>query len=166
MEDVSKATGEFAESVAIVTVKKGETLNAMTAAWTIPVSHQPALVVVHIAPQRYSHDLVVEAKEFGLSILADDQMELAQHAGTESGRKADKFASGLLKQKPSKMIGAPVLEGCAATIECKLEKAVAMGDHTIFVGRVVAMETNPKKKPLILHRGVYYKIGESAGRYY
>jgi flavin reductase (DIM6/NTAB) family NADH-FMN oxidoreductase RutF len=166
MDDLSKVTGFFAESVAVLTVKSGDATNAMTAAWTIPVSQRPALVVVHVAPQRYSHDLVVEAKEFGLSILADDQTDLAQHAGTVSGRKADKFASGLLKPKPSKVISTPVLEGCAATIECKLEKAISMGDHTIFVGRVVAFESDPAKKPLVLHRGGYYRLGESAGRYY
>ncbi len=166
MEEVTKATSEFAESVAVVTVKQGDKLNAMTAAWTVPVSHRPALVVVHIAPQRLTHDMIVETKEFGLSILADDQMELSQHAGTVSGRKVDKFASGLLKSKPPKVIETPLLEGCAATLECRLEKAISMGDHTIFVGRVVALERDPNKKPLILHRGIYYRLGESVGRYY
>lgn len=166
MEDVSKVTSEFAEAVAIVTVKQDDKTNAMTAAWTIPVSHRPALVVVHIAPQRYTHNMIMETKEFGLSILADDQMEISQHAGTVSGKKVDKLADGILKPRPSKVISAPVLEGCAATMECKLEKAISMGDHTIFVGRVVAMERDPDKKPLVLHRGVYYKLGESVGKYY
>jgi len=166
MDDVTKATGVFAESVAVVTVKKGDTLNAMTAAWAVPVSHQPTLVVIHVAPQRYSHDLVMEAKEFGLSILADDQTDVSQHAGTVSGRRVDKFASGLLRQKAPKIIATPVLEGCAATMECKLEKAISMGDHTIFVGRVVALEVDPNKRPLVLHKGVYYKLGDSVGRYY
>jgi flavin reductase (DIM6/NTAB) family NADH-FMN oxidoreductase RutF len=166
MEDVSKVTSEFSESVTVVTVKKGDKVNAMTAAWAIPVSHRPALVVVHIAPQRYTHDLIMEAKEFGLSVLAEDQMDISQHAGTTSGRKIDKFEKGIMKQKPSKTIETPVLEGCAATMECKLEKAMVMGDHTIFVGRVVAMERDLSKKPLVLHRGVYYKIGESVGKYY
>jgi flavin reductase (DIM6/NTAB) family NADH-FMN oxidoreductase RutF len=166
MDDVSKATSEFAESVSVVTVKTDGKINAMTAAWAIPVSHRPALVVVHIAPQRYTHDLIMEAKEFGLSILAEDQMEASQHAGTVSGRKVDKFAGDVLKAKPSKVIDTPVLEGCAATMECKLEKAIVMGDHTIFVGRVVAMEQDPEKKPLIIHRGIYYRFGESVGKYY
>ncbi len=166
MEDMSKATSEFAESVAVVTVKKDDKINAMTAAWAVPVSHRPALVVVHIAPQRFTHDIIMETKEFGLSILAEDQMEVSQYAGTLSGRKVDKFEGDVLKAKPSRVIGTPVLEGCAATMECKLEKAIAMGDHTIFVGRVVSMEKDPEKKPLLLHRGVYYKLGDSVGKYY
>jgi len=166
MDDVSKVTGEFAEAVTIVTVKQGEKVNAMTAAWAVPVSHRPTLVVVHIAPQRFTHDFIMESKEFGLSVLAEGQMEISQHAGTASGRKLDKFASGLLRAKASKVIRAPVLEGCAATMECKLEKAISMGDHTIFVGRVVAMERDATKKPLVLHRGTYYKLGDSVGKYY
>ena len=166
MEDVSKVTGEFAESVTVVTVKKDDKVNAMTAAWAIPVSHRPALVVVHIAPQRYTHGLIMDTKEFGLSILADDQMDISQHAGTVSGRRVDKFAERILRQKPSRVIATPVLDGCAATMECKLEKAIVMGDHTIFVGRVVAMDTDPNKKPLLLHKGTYYKLGEVVGKYY
>jgi len=166
MDDVSKVTGEFAESVTIVTVKQGDRLNAMTAAWAIPVSHRPALVVVHVAPQRHTHDLVMEAKEFGLSILAEDQMDLSQHAGTVSGSTVDKFADGKLKTKQPTVISTPLIEGCAATIECKLEKAIAMGDHTIFVGRVVALERDPERRPLLLHRGIYYSLGDVIGKYY
>ena len=166
MEDVTKFTSEFAESVTVITVEKDGRPNAMTAAWAVPVSHRPPLVVVHIAPQRYTHDIIMDTKEFGLCILADDQMDISQHAGTSSGRKVDKFSLNAMKRKPSRVIGAPVLDGCAVTMECKLEKAISMGDHTIFVGRVVAIERDPGKKPLILHRGAYYRLGESVGKYY
>jgi flavin reductase (DIM6/NTAB) family NADH-FMN oxidoreductase RutF len=166
MEGVTKFTGEFAESVTIVTVSKDGKPNAMTAAWCVPVSHRPPLVVVHIAPQRYTHDIIMDTKEFGLCVLADDQMEVSQHAGTVSGRKLDKFQGETLKPKASHKIKAPVLAGCAMTMECKLEKAISMGDHTIFVGRVVALERDPKKRPLVLHRGTYYRLGESTGKYY
>jgi flavin reductase (DIM6/NTAB) family NADH-FMN oxidoreductase RutF len=166
MEDVTRFTGEFAESVTVVTTLKDGKPNAMTAAWAVPVSHRPPLVVVNIAPQRYTHDIIMETKEFGLCILADDQMEVSQHAGTVSGRKVDKFHEGVVRSKASSVIEAPVLQGCAVTMECKLEKAISMGDHTIFVGRVVALERDPDKKPLVLHRGAYYKLGESVGRYY
>ena len=166
MEDVTKFTGEFAESVTVVTVVREGKANAMTAAWVVPVSHRPPLVVVHIAPQRHTHDIIMETKEFGLSVLAEDQMEVSQHAGTVSGRKVDKFQGDILKQKVPSIIEAPLLAGCAMTMECKLEKAISMGDHTIFVGRVVAMERDSAKKPLVLHRGTYYRLGESTGKYY
>jgi flavin reductase (DIM6/NTAB) family NADH-FMN oxidoreductase RutF len=166
MEDVTKFTSEFAESVTVVTVSKDGKPNAMTAAWAVPVSHRPPLVVVHIAPQRYTHDIIMETKEFGLCVLAEDQMESSQHAGTVSGRKVDKFGGDTLKVRASTVIEAPVLEGCAMTMECRLEKAISMGDHTIFVGRVVAMQRDMEKKPLLLHRGAYYKLGESVGKYY
>jgi flavin reductase (DIM6/NTAB) family NADH-FMN oxidoreductase RutF len=166
MAEVTGMTSEFSESVAVVTVRAGDKINAMTAAWAIPVSQRPALVVVHIAPQRYTHDLIMETGEFGLSILADDQVEVSQHAGTVSGRKVDKFESGIMKQKTPKKTSTPLIEGAAATMECKLEKAIAMGDHTIFVGRVVALEKDEGKKPLVLHRGTYYKLTDSVGKYY
>ena len=166
MKDFTKFTSEFAEPVTVVTTMKDGKPNAMTAAWVVPVSHRPPLVVVHIAPQRYTHDIIMETKEFGLCVLADDQVAVSQHAGTVSGRKVNKFDGPTLEPKPSSVIDAPVLAGCAATMECKLEKAISMGDHTIFVGRVVAMETDSDKRPLLLHKGLYYGLGESVGKYY
>ena len=137
MEDVTKFTGEFAESVTVVTVEKDGKPNAMTAAWAVPVSHRPPLVVVHIAPQRYTHDIIMETKEFGLCILADDQMDISQHAGTVSGKKADKFGGELMKRRPSKAIGAPVLDGCAVTMECKLVNTLELGTHSMFIGEIM-----------------------------
>ena len=166
MEDLTKFTSEFAEPVTVITTLKNGRPNAMTAAWVVPVSHRPPLVVVHIAPQRYTHDVIMETKEFGLCVLADDQVDVSQHAGTVSGRKVDKFEQPILEAKPPSVINAPLLAGCAATMECKLEKAISMGDHTIFVGRVVAMATDPDKRPLLLHKGHYYGLGGSVGKYY
>lgn len=152
---------QFAEGVAMVTAKFVRKENAMPASWTVPVSFKPKLVSISIAPERYTHDLVKDSGKFGLCLLAEDQKELAEYAGSCSGRDADKF------EKIPKFYGKleiPLVEGAAACLECKVVDAAEEGDHTVFTGEVVNLFAT-KKKPLVLFRGDYYELGKRLGSY-
>jgi len=43
---------------------------------------------------------------------------------------------------PARKVQAPIIKECAAHLECKLQKKVTAGDHTVFIGRVVASYVN------------------------
>lgn len=78
-------------SVAIITTKSGEKINGMTAAWVAQASFEPPLVVVSIAPERYTHQLIDESSVFAVNILSEGQVELGRNFGSKSGRDTDKF---------------------------------------------------------------------------
>lgn len=158
-------SNQFCLPVAIVSVAVGEKVNIMTAAWVGPLSHKPPIVYVSIAPKRYTHDLILEAREFSLNILADDQRELSTVAGTISGRKEDKLEQSIFKQEPGIKIKAPRLKGVRAVMECKLINHFNAGDHTVFVGEVVNFVHNEDKSPLILFNLKYHKLGEYLADY-
>lgn len=52
-----------------------------------------------------------------------------------SGRESDK--SAIFKYIPAKKVKAPVIQDCLGTIECTLNRAVEVGDHSVFFGNVV-----------------------------
>lgn len=115
----------------------------------------PQLVVM-VRPQRFTHDRIVEAREFTVSVPLPGSMEKElTFAGTKSGRDVDKFKGFGLTAVPGLKVAAPVVEECALHFECvvkhslKLEKsgmfpAVAAevypkdDFHTLFFGEVVA----------------------------
>ncbi len=74
--------------VYVVTTRVGDKVNGMTAAWVSQVSLKPLLVMVSIAPARYSHTLIQESGVFAINVLASDQAELAKRFGFKSGRKS------------------------------------------------------------------------------
>ncbi len=155
-------SSQFAECVAMITAKHGEKENAMPASWAVPVSFSPKLVAVNISPERFTHDMVKESGRFGVCLLAEDQAELSKYAGSCSGRDTDKF-----ENIPSFRgdAGLPLVEGAAACMECRVADAVKEGDHTVFTGQVLNLYTDESKKPLLLFRGEYRKLGEFLGEH-
>jgi flavin reductase (DIM6/NTAB) family NADH-FMN oxidoreductase RutF len=140
--------------VYIVTTRLGDKVNGMTAAWVSQVSLSPLLVMVSIAPPRYSHTLIKESGIFAINVLTGEQVELAKRFGYKSGRKIDKFA-GLDYLTASS--GAPVLPQAYAFLDLKLVHTFTAGDHTLFVGEVMeAKILHPQRQPLIFKKSDFF----------
>jgi flavin reductase (DIM6/NTAB) family NADH-FMN oxidoreductase RutF len=132
----------------------GEKVNCTTAAWVSQVSLKPLLVMVSIAPARYSHTLIKESGIFAINVLTKEQAELAKRFGFKSGRKVDKFAG--IDWVPS-LSGAPVLPQAYAYLDLKLAHTYAAGDHTLFVGEVVeAKILHPQSNPLVFNKKDFF----------
>jgi flavin reductase (DIM6/NTAB) family NADH-FMN oxidoreductase RutF len=145
MQDiVSKA---ISQGVYIVTVRAKEKVNGMTAAWISQVSLQPPMLMVSMAPARYTHNLIKESGYFAVNTLSEGQEDIAQIFGFRSGRKFDKFKDIPYFDAPN---GSPVLDQALAFFECKVTETFTAGDHTLFIGNVVeAKILKSDMKPLI-----------------
>ena len=158
-------SSQFAAPVVIVGVATAKKKNIMTAAWVSTISFDPPIVMVSISPRRYTHDLLLEAKEFTLSILTDQQRQLSTTAGVSSGRKSDKLRLDIFKTQEGKKVKAPLIMDSRAMLECKLIKHFTVGDHTLFLGEVVHFTCDKSKSPLILFDRKYYSLGEYLADY-
>ena len=142
------------QGVYVVTTCLGEQVNGMTAAWVSQVSLNPLLVMVSIAPARYSHSLIIKSGIFAINVLTTDQAELAKRFGFKSGRKIDKFA-GL--DYLTAATGAPILAQAYAYLDLKLVHTSAAGDHTLFVGEVLeAKILHPQSHPLVFNKNDFF----------
>ena len=140
--------------VYVVTTRLGDVVNGMTAAWVSQVSLKPLLVMVSIAPSRYSHDLIKKSGIFAVNVLDRDQADLGKRFGFKSGRQVDKFA-GL--EWTTGATGAPILPQAYACLELKLKETVPAGDHTLFVGEVVAAKVqHPQTQPLVFKKNDFF----------
>lgn len=121
--------------------KTGEA-NIVTLAWSMPTSFDPPLVAISVSPRRYSHRLIEETKEFVINVPTIETARETLFCGRVSGRKHDKFKEAPLTALPAKKVQAPLIKECAAHLECKLVQKITTGDHTIFIGRVLAATVN------------------------
>src|SRR5262249_51212059 len=80
------------------------------------------------------HALIKETKAFALNVLGKGQQALAFTFFKPAEKKGDTISGEPFR--PGKT-GAPILASTPAFIECSLESTVEMGDHSIFVGKVV-----------------------------
>jgi len=74
------------QGVYVITTRLQDQVNGMTAAWVSQVALKPLLVMVSIAPPRFSHGLIKESGIFAINVLASGQEDLGKRFGFKSGR--------------------------------------------------------------------------------
>ena len=156
-------------SVVLVTCGHNERANIITVGMYMPVSVRPPLVCIGIAPQRYSHQLIEETEEFVVnspSISIEHEMH---YCGVNSGRNVNKWKETGLTKIPGIQLKTPRIKECFGHLECKLVESHTMGDHTLFLGEVVATSADEsvlngdlldalKAKPIVQKNHVYFTI--------
>lgn len=128
-----------ASPVVLVTTKWRAASDVMPVAWSMPLSAEPPFVGICVHSSRHTHDMIKFSEEFALNFPGRGLLNHIQYYGTVSGRDVDKLDISKLPTFNARKIEAPLLEGCVAFIECGVEDALRIGDHTLFIGRVVAV---------------------------
>jgi flavin reductase (DIM6/NTAB) family NADH-FMN oxidoreductase RutF len=82
------------------------------------------------------------SEEFALNIPGPQLVNHCQYFGTTTGRGTNKLEAAKLPTFRARKVDAKLLEGCVGFIECGLEDALRIGDHTLFVGRVLAVSAD------------------------
>lgn len=126
------------ERVALITSADNKKKNVMTAEWFMRTSFNPPLVAISIGKTRYSHGLIKNQGEFVLAFPNSRMVKDMLICGTKSGRDTDKFEETNLVPKEGAVVKAPLIENCVLNLECKIINSLETGDHTIFVGEIVA----------------------------
>ena len=142
--------GHWASGVAIVTTCDadgracGLTANAITS-----LSLEPLLVLVCVEKNADTHDCIRRSRSFAVNILGHDGERIARRFSVwEIDRKFDGLAYH------AEQTGSPVLDDALAWIDCRLHTEYEGGDHTIFIGEVVAGDA-VQGAPLLYYRGGY-----------
>ena len=77
----------------LITAKKGETVNTMTASWgMMGVFWGENVVTVGIRPQRYTKEFVDAGETFSISVLPAGYQKEYNYLGSVSGRDEDKMS--------------------------------------------------------------------------
>src|SRR2546425_1976861 len=112
----------------------------MPAIWPAPLSRTPPLVGVAVNASRHTHDMIRFAEQFALNFPARDLLDHTHYFGAVSGADVGKLELAKLPTFKATKIDAPLIDNCIAHVECAVEDALRVGDHTLFVGRVLAVQ--------------------------
>ncbi|MBO3750576.1 flavin reductase family protein [Streptosporangiaceae bacterium NEAU-GS5] len=152
--------GTFATGVTVVTTG-GEAPHAMTANAFTSVSLDPPLLLICVDHSAVMHESVTRAGRFAVSVLASHQEDVARHFA-DKWRTLGAAQFECVSWSPGPHSGAPLIDGSVAQFECELWRAYEAGDHTIFVGRVLALTERADDPPLVFHRGAFGALTEKA----
>ena len=142
--EIGKFSHFFPFPATIVTSNYNGRDNAMAVAWHMPLSAQPPFYGVGISSGKLSWEYINKTKEFGVNFMPFEAAELVAATGGPSGRKIDKFNSFGLKKDAPLVTSVPILSDAYAAFECVVEEQAEYGDHTLFIGRVVALHHVPE----------------------
>lgn len=139
----------FSYGLYVVTVVADGEEHGMTANWATQAAFEPPMVAVAIENTSRTIEMIRDAHHFGLSVLHQDQRELAGRLGRSSDQAPDKLRG--IRTTPAPVTGTPVLADCIGWLECRVISALPAGDHTLVLGEV--LEAGVEKgdaKPLTL----------------
>lgn len=145
------AFGAFPTGVTVVTVG-GDAPRGMTANSFTSVSLEPALVLVCVNRDAVMHRRLEEAATFSVSVLNAGQESVARHFADRS-RPAGAGQFAAVGWVPGREGDAPLIAGAVAQLECEKWRVYDGGDHTIFLGRVLAAARCPGHEALLFHDG-------------
>lgn len=148
-----RVLGHFPTGVAVLTSAdpSGE-LRGLTANSLSSVSLDPPLVLVCVARTADTYGAIERSRAFAITVLAADGERLARRFADAPAR--EKF-DGVAHH--GEVTGSPVLDDALAWVDCRLWATYDGGDHTIFVGEVVAGDAR-EGAPLTYFRGGYGRL--------
>lgn len=114
--------------------KPGGEIAAATVNWVTQASFEPPLVAIGVKADSHAHGIIKETKAFALNVLGKGQQATAYTFFKPAEKKGNTISGEAYRAGRT---GAPILANAAAYVECTLETTVEMGDHSIFVGKVV-----------------------------
>jgi flavin reductase len=146
----------FATGVSVVAARHGPLLAGMTANAIASISVDPPIMMASIARKAETHGAIIGSHAFAISILADDQRALADcFARPTTAEKLTGFCGAAWHEAET---GSPVLEGALAFFDCRLTARHDGGDHTIFLGEIVAAGFREDAEPLLWYASAYHRL--------
>lgn len=135
----------------LVSAAHGGQRNIMAAAWAMPLDFAPPKVAVVLDKSTWTRVLLEGAGTFALQVPTRAQVDVVEALGSSSGREIvetsghDKFAAYGLQTFEGTATGAPLLEGCAAWLECRLlPEAHIQERYDLFLGEVIAAQADAR----------------------
>jgi flavin reductase (DIM6/NTAB) family NADH-FMN oxidoreductase RutF len=140
---------QWASGVTVVTSFLAGERIGLTASSFSSVSLEPPLVLVCIAKRLYTHTFIARSGVFAVNLLSAEQVELGKRFAGFYKDIVDRFAD---LQCFEGVTGSPLLPKTLAWLDCRVYHAYDGGDHTIYVGEVLAGGiVVTENRPLLYH---------------
>jgi flavin reductase (DIM6/NTAB) family NADH-FMN oxidoreductase RutF len=144
----------LASSVVVVSARLDGGFRGLTATSLVSVSAEPPLVLVGLEREAATRNAVMEGKAFNVSVLTRAQEFVAERF---AGRAPAVDAAWLEIPHRLGSNGIPLIEGCAAWLECELVQVHPAGDHDVCIGAVRAAALGAGE-PLILWDRTFWTL--------
>lgn len=155
MEELREVMRQWVTGVSVVTAEFEGKLHGMTVGSLVSISIDPPRIIVTLAKQTRTHEMVTQTGLFGVTLLAAEQQTLA-----------DRFA-GVISDEGDRMSGVsilrlaqniPVLADGLGELACRVVHTYDMPNSTLFVGEVLEARKEENNTALIYGNRNYHQL--------
>lgn len=122
----------------VITAQFEHQVGGMPAIWCMPLSFNPALVGVAVAPEHETHKIITHTHAFAMNWLdfsyAKQVGELGEISAKVVRNKIMEVGFSVVK---GTMTGQPLIKEASAVLECQLIEKHQTGTHDLLVGKVI-----------------------------
>jgi flavin reductase (DIM6/NTAB) family NADH-FMN oxidoreductase RutF len=145
-KQLGAALGRIPSGIYILTMRRGPAEVGMLLSWVQQCGFEPPSLVMAIRRQREIIAWLTDGSAFTLNILDDTQSDMIAHFG--KGFRMDEQAfTGLEVERGDD--GVLVLSESLAYLQCEVAGRWPVGDHDLFLGRVVAGRMLNEGHPMV-----------------
>jgi flavin reductase (DIM6/NTAB) family NADH-FMN oxidoreductase RutF len=131
----------------LVTAQAGSRRGGLIATFVNQASLSPDFprVIIGLAQQHFTWELIEESGAFGLHLLGQDNVNWIPHFGLKSGRDVDKLDGFPLH---TALTGSPLTDAAIGWLDCQVESKLHVGDRTLYLAQVVQSQVNNYGPPV------------------
>ena len=144
-----KVLGSFATGVTVVTTSLDRRNHGLNVNAFSSLSLKPPLVLICIDKKTESSKILKKSKIFAVNILQHNQEHLSKIFSDPQNKNRFRGVKTI-----KKISGSPIIVNSLAYIDCRVEKVFSIGDHNIFIGKVITLNYK-NLNPLLYYRGEY-----------
>ena len=123
----------------MVSCGDAENANIITVAWTGILNTVPPKTYIAVRPQRHSHKIIADKREFVLNLTPTSLVRAADFCGMYTGAKVDKFQKCNLTKVEVEEVAAPLIGEAPLSLCCRVTDVMQMGSHDLFFADIVAV---------------------------
>jgi flavin reductase (DIM6/NTAB) family NADH-FMN oxidoreductase RutF len=154
--DFRRILGHYPTGVcAITAMRDGQPVGMVVGSFT-SVSLDPPLVGFFPDRSSTTWPQIAAAGRFCVNVLADGQGEICRALAAKGDAKFAGIGFTL------SALGAPIIDGVLAWIDCELHAVHEAGDHFIALGHVHDLDAHHAGEPMIFHKGRYATVSPCA----
>lgn len=154
-DELRMAMRHWATGVTIVTAQYNGTRHGMTVNSFTSISLDPPLVLVSLERVTRTRQFVINTGYFGVTILKEGQLHISDRFAGRDTEFQDRFID---LETFSLVSEVPLLKSGLVSFDCRVSAQYEAGNHTLFIGEVLAVENNPIQEPLIYHNQAYRQL--------
>ncbi len=137
-------------------------------------ANAPHLVSISLGKIHYTNQGIKKNRAFSINIPSEEMMSKVDYVGLVSGKNTDK--SGLFEITQGELQGAPMINECPVSIECRLVNHMELPTHDVFIGEIVSTYSDEsmmkgsrvdisKIRPMLFDMAsrMYYSLGRPIG---